>query len=81
MNVSFIKKYLNEETDSVMLTMDELKAATQQYMCRKTIGVLLHHRYHDTPKKIELVDQYLGWCRTQPFEFKTIEAVYEKFSK
>lgn len=80
MNVSFIKKYLNEQTDSVMLTMDELKTATQHYVDQRTIGVLLHHRYHDTPGKIDLVDQYLAWCRDQSFEFKTIEAIYEQFS-
>ena len=80
MNVSFIAKYLNEQTDSVMLTLDELIEHTWQYFQQRTIGVLLHHRYHDTPEKIELVDEYLTWCRTQSFKFKTIEAIYEEFS-
>lgn len=81
MNVSFIKKYLNEQAGSIMLTLEELIERTREYVRQRTIGVLLHHRYHDAPEKIDLVDQYLDWCRTQPFEFKTIEAVYEKFSK
>jgi len=80
MNISFISKYLNEETDSVLLTMDELKTATLRYKKHKTIGVLLHHRYHDNKDKINLVDDYLSWCLSQQFEFKTIEAVYEQFS-
>lgn len=81
MNVSFIKKYLNEQTGSVMLTLDELIEHTREYARQRTIGVLLHHRYHDTAEKIDLVDQYLAWCRTQPLEYKTIEAIYEQYSK
>lgn len=81
MNISFIAKYMNEETDCIMLTLDELKTATQRYLRERTVGVLLHHRYHNTSEKIDLVDQYLSWCSTQSFEFKTIESIYEQFSK
>lgn len=82
MNVSFIDKYLNEETGSVMLTMEQLKQETLRYSRCRTVGVLLHHRYHDTDEKIELVDQYLSWCRQQPdFEFCNMEQIYARFSR
>jgi peptidoglycan/xylan/chitin deacetylase (PgdA/CDA1 family) len=81
MNTSFIKKYYNEEYDCEMLTMRELMHEINKYIKYKTIGVLLHHRYHNTREKIKLVDEYLKWCRTNTnFEFSSIEEIYKKYS-
>lgn len=79
-NVSFIKKYFNEEYDCEMFTLEELINKTKEYFNYQIIGVLLHHRYHNTPQRIELVDRYLEWCKNQKFEFVTIEDIYNKFN-
>lgn len=81
MNFGFIKKYLSEGTDSVLLTLDQLKNATKRYSVYKTVGVLLHHRYHDTDSKIELVDSYLSWVKEEDFEFLSMQNIYNKFSR
>lgn len=78
MNFGFIKKYLNEQTDSILRSHEELLSATENYMNQQTIGVLLHHRYHDTTEKIQLVDNYLSWCLNQNFEFMSMENIYTK---
>ncbi len=81
MNVSFIKKYINEETDSIMLTIEEMKEKTLQYSKSKTTGVLLHHRYHNNEEKIELVQEYIQWCKEMKFTFMSMEGIYDKFCK
>lgn len=82
MNVGFIDKYYNEEFDSKMMTLDELIEDTRKYFNQKTIGVLLHHRYHNTREKIQLVDDYLRWCKTlQNIEFCTMESIYNTYAK
>ena len=79
MSFGFITKYLNEQTDSVIRSLDNMIETTHAYSKMKTIGVLLHHRYHDTNEKIKLVDDYLTWCKTQDFKFSTMENVYRIF--
>ena len=82
MNLSFISKYFNEQYDCEMLSIDEMISETQKYMKYKTIGVLLHHRYHNTDQKIKLVEDYLKWCKTNSnFEYKSIEDIYHTFNK
>jgi len=81
MNAGFISKYLNEQTGSVMLTLDELVQLTRRYLGQRTIGILLHHRYHDTSEKIDLVEDYLRWAKNRNFEFMTMEQIYAKFSQ
>jgi len=81
MNISFIRKYFNEENDCEMLSLEELKQETNNYLKYQTIGVLLHHRYHNNESKIKLVDHYLKWCRSNPkFEFLSLEEIYTRFS-
>lgn len=80
MCVSFIRRYINEETDCEFLPLDELKAETLSYRRLPVAGILLHHRYHDTPDKIALVERYLDWAIGQGFVFRTFEAVYREWA-
>lgn len=80
-NVSFIKKYINEEYNCDMFTLEDLINKTTEYLNYKTIGVLLHHRYHNSPEKIDLVERFLDWSKKQNFKFVTIEEIYNKFNK
>jgi len=81
MNISVIDKYHNEETDSTMLSLEELKNESKRFMIEKTIGILLHHRYHNTKGKIKLVDDYLGWIKGQSnIQFVTLEKIYDRYA-
>lgn len=80
MNISFINKYYNEQYDCQMLSLEQMIEETQKYLKYKTIGVLLHHRYHNTDQKIKLVADYLKWCKTNKnFEYKSLEEIYKQY--
>jgi hypothetical protein len=82
MNVSVITKYHNEVSDCDMLDINQLISKVNTFRNERTLGVILHHRYHNTMEKIRLVDEFLAWCVNQPdFEFATQEDIYKKFSK
>ncbi|MCX6163656.1 MAG: polysaccharide deacetylase family protein [Ignavibacteriae bacterium] len=80
MNVGFIKKYVNEQEESMMHSLEELIEDTKKYFNQKTIGVLIHHRYHNTPDKIAFIENYLKWCKDNPdFTFLSMSRIYERF--
>ena len=79
MNFGFIKRYYDEMTSSLLMSLEEMINATIQYQNQKTIGVLIHHRYHNTTAKIKLVEDYILWAKEQSFEFSTMQSVFEKY--
>lgn len=82
LGISVIKKYLNEETDSIFCSLEELKSITISQFSLPNIGVLLHHRYHDTKEKIYLIDEYLNWLKSlNNIAFSTQENIYKVFNK
>ncbi len=82
MNVGFIKKYYNESYDCEMMDLQEIIDDTIRYKKYRTIGVLLHHRYHNTESKLTLIREYLKWCKSTPeFEFWSLKKIYEEFTK
>jgi hypothetical protein len=81
-NYGFIKKYLNEESGALLQSLDDLKMYTNRYIKSNldSIGVLIHHRYHNTDEKIKLVDDYLQWIKSIPnLKFATQETIYNTF--
>lgn len=80
-NISFIKKYVDEGTNSVMFSLNELKKLTESYKKNKVIGVLLHHRYHNTREKIKLINDYINWVKKRNYDFKNLSEIYNLFSK
>lgn len=82
MSFGFIKKYISDDTDSIMQPLDEMKRKTEEYLKsdRKAIGVLLHHRYHIDTQKIKLVEDYLKWVKKIPnIDFVTQEYIYNLY--
>lgn len=79
-NISFIKKYINEEKDSEMFTFDELVEKTKMYLNFPVISLLAHHRYHNTTEKMRIFQKYIDWSRQLNFEYLTSESIYKKFS-
>lgn len=80
MNVGFVRKYINEQEESVMYSLNEIIEETRMYLNQKTVGVLIHHRYHNTPAKINFIEDYLKWCRENSgFVFSSMSSIYERF--
>jgi len=82
MSVGFIDKYYDEEASCKMLTLLQMQKETNRFMKQKTIGVLLHHRYHNTIERIKLVEDYILWTKTLPnIEYCTLSSIYRHFNK
>lgn len=79
MNISFIKKYLNEYTDCIFYTVDELVERIEQY--RRSpypVGLLLHHRYHTTPESIILISDVLDYLDQERIVATSMRAIYNQ---
>jgi len=80
MNFSFIKMYYEEGTKASFHDLKTLEKKFKQFRGQKTIGILLHHRYHNTPDKIRLVEDLIkGIKRLEGIEFLTQEKIYRTF--
>ena len=82
-SISVIKKYVDEETEAVFYSLEQLKEKTLQYLNNSpSIGIVLHHRYHNTNEKIKLIENYIKWLKTLPnIKFATQELIYKEFSR
>lgn len=78
---SLNKKFINEETKSTFFSLEELKEKTNNYLSKYcTVGIVLHHRYHDNISKIELFKNYIKWIKTlKSIEFVTQEKIYNLY--
>jgi len=79
-NLSFIRKYIDEDTSSEMFSLDELVEKTRTYLKYPTISMILHHRYHNSKDKMNLVRNYIEWCKSNSFTYATAKEIYNKFS-
>jgi len=81
-NISLINKYIDEETNSIMLSLNKLKMETERFKILPTIGILFHHRYHNTRERIKLVKDYLIWLKAESyFKFVTIKNIYNRYAR
>lgn len=81
MNISLIKNYINEGTDAEFYTIDELIKQTLRYKDNYAIGVLLHHRYHNSNEKIRLIEKYIDWCVEKRYRFISLPNIYKNLSE
>jgi peptidoglycan/xylan/chitin deacetylase (PgdA/CDA1 family) len=79
-NISFIRKYVDEGTQSEMYSLDELAEKTKLYMKYPVISLLAHHRYHNSEEKMIIFQQYIDWTRQFNFEYLTSQSIYNKFA-
>jgi hypothetical protein len=64
----------------VMHSLEGLIEDTKNYLNQKTIGVLIHHRYHNTPDKITFIENYLKWCKeNSDFTYLSMSSIYDRF--
>jgi hypothetical protein len=74
--ISIIKKYINEET-CIFRDIGDLKELTNRFLKMPNIGVLLHHRFHNSPESMQLVRDFLDWLKTFPnLNFSTQQQIY-----
>lgn len=82
-SISVIKKYLDESVEASFYSLDELKSKTLTYLKNApSVGIVLHHRYHNKVSKIKLLEDYISWLKSlNNVEFVTQEFLYNKFAK
>lgn len=79
--ISVIKRYYDEKSCCEFYTLNELIGLTEKLYRIKNIGVLLHHRYHNSKEKIALIYSYLNWCKAlSNVEFLNQQSIYKRFS-
>lgn len=81
MNFGFITKYIDETDKCELADIDMMKSMTCKYLKQKTIGVLIHHRYHNDDEKIQLIDLYLEWAKKQNYDFSTMKMIYSRYAQ
>lgn len=80
-SISVIKRFLNEKTDAEFYSLQELQRQTLRLISTlQVIGVVLHHRYHNSKEKIKLIEDYIQWLKSLDFvQFATQEEIYNLF--
>jgi hypothetical protein len=82
MNFGFIKNYIDENDNAILFSLNELIEKFKKFENEKTIGILLHHRYHNSLEKIKLVDDFLSYLvERKQFVFRTQEQIYKEFCR
>lgn len=81
-SISIIKKFLDDNESAEFYSLDELKKKTILYLRKKNnVGFVLHHRYHNEPYKLQLVEDFLKWLKSMKgIEFSSIEGIYNRFA-
>ncbi|MFC0876126.1 hypothetical protein ACE01N_06010 [Saccharicrinis sp. FJH2] len=79
--LSVIKKYINDKTDCIFYSFEELKSKTIALQGIDTRGILFHHRYHKSKETIDLIDEYLTWLKTDSNNiFMSQEEIFQKYA-
>ena len=78
---SLEKKFIDEETQADIYSLDELKEKTQKYLNQTSVlGIVTHHRYHNTKDKLKVIENYIKWLKEQPnIQFVNQECIYQSF--
>jgi len=79
MNISFIKHYINEDTDCEFYTYEELCSKIDKYLASPhPIGLLLHHRYHVTKESMRLISNLLDYLQSKNVTAISMEKIYNR---
>ena len=82
-SISVIKKFNDEFVDAEFYTLEELQKQTLRYLSNeKTVGFVLHHRYHTSKEHLKLIEDLILWLKGfNNVEFVTQEFLYDKFRR
>jgi hypothetical protein len=80
---SIEKKFIDEETQAEIYTLDELKVKTRKYLNQTSVlGIVTHHRYHNNKERLKVIENYIKWLKNEPnIQFVTQEEVYNQHAK
>ncbi len=83
MSFGIIKSFINTEDQAVFFNLEQLKNITIKNLESNTyIGIVLHHRYHNSTEISKLFDEYLQWLKELPnISFVNQEQVYNQLTK
>ena len=82
MNITFIKKYHDEQTNCDFFTLEELCNKIDQYIpTRYPIGLLLHHRYHTTQESIDLIGGVFDYLEQKGIRPVSMETIYKQLAQ
>lgn len=78
-----IKTFYDEDVNCEFYSLEEMKQMTQKHLNNlKVVGIVLHHRYHNTEDKLKLLNEYLIWLKGKgSVVFLTQEQIYKKLYK
>lgn len=80
--ISPITKYYDENVNCEMYNLHQLKNVFINQSRLKNIGIILHHRYHNSPEKLYLIESFIQWLKKDPnVIFCTQETLYNLFYK
>ena len=78
MNITFIKKYHDENTACDFFSYEELCGKIDKYLGTPyPIGLLLHHRYHVTQSSINLIEKVFDYLEGKGVKPVSMERIYE----
>ena len=70
----------DEDEQCIFHTIESLIKETKSQLSLPNIGILFHHRYHNSSDKIKLVDNYLNYLKNlNNVEFITQEQLYSRY--
>jgi hypothetical protein len=76
-NISFIKRYINEEDSCEFAIYSELcKSIDLYFNSPHPIGLLLHHRYHINKERIQLIAMVLDYLEEKGAIPVSLEGIY-----
>ena len=82
MNISFIKRYINEKTDCEFFTYEALCSEIDKYFVSPyPVGLLLHHRYHITQESIDLISRVLDYLDKRKAVSVSMKTLYKGLVK
>lgn len=80
-SISVITKYINNGQEALFLSKEEFSNKVESLLGKiPNIGILFHHRFHDTPDKLLLIDQYIDVLKhLSDVQFMTQEGIYNLY--
>ncbi len=79
MSISFIKRYINEETDCELYSYEDLCSQIDRYMlCPYPVGLLLHHRYHTAQDSVVLISRVIDYLESKGAAAVSMEDIYQR---
>lgn len=80
--ISINKQFIDEQTNATFYNLNELKSKTTGHLkVYKTLGFVMHHRYHTHNEHFDLVNDLIVWLKSLPdTRFVKQEYIYTRYA-